>query len=139
MDTDGLLEAAPPAMTEYMDEPALDGDLDSGLDRLLEAVKDKLGAVLGQTVKSAGRLVGIALLLIALSGTQTSLCQRMRSVPVYRGLTYWEVQQIAKAAPTSITPCGEDTIRRWVSGRYQIALRFNRYDVCLGVEEEIDG
>ena len=32
-----------------------------------------------------------------------------------------------------------DTIRRWVSGRYQIALRFNRYDVCLGVEEEIDG
>lgn len=84
-------------------------------------------------------LVGIALLLTALSGTQTSLCQRMRSVPVYRGLTYWEVQQIAKAAPTSITPCGEDTIRRWVSGRYQIALRFNRYDVCLGVEEEIDG
>lgn len=78
-------------------------------------------------------------LLTALSGTQTSLCQRMRSVPVYRGLTYWEVQQIAKAAPTSITPCGEDTIRRWVSGRYQIALRFNRYDVCLGVEEEIDG
>lgn len=84
-------------------------------------------------------LVGIALLLTALSGTQTSLCQRMRSVPVYRGLTYWEVQQIAKAAPTSITPCGEDTICRWVSGRYQIALRFNRYDVCLGVEEEIDG
>lgn len=78
-------------------------------------------------------------LLTALSGTQTSLCQRMRSVPVYRGLTYWEVQQLAKAAPTSITPCGEDTIRRWVSGRYQIALRFNRYDVCLGVEEEIDG
>ena len=36
-------------------------------------------------------------------------------------------------------PCGEDTIRRWVSGRYQIALRFSRYDVCLGVEEEIDG
>lgn len=36
-------------------------------------------------------LVGIALLLTALSGTQTSLCQRMRSVPVYRGLTYWEV------------------------------------------------
>ena len=67
-----------------------------------------------------------------------SLCQRMRSVPVYRGLTYWEVQQIAKAAPTNFTPCGEDTIRRWVSGRYQIALRFNRYDVCLGVEEEID-
>ena len=62
-------------------------------------------------------LVGIALLLTALSGTQTSLCQRMRSVPVYRGLTYWEVQQIAKAAPTSFTPCGEDTIRRWVSGR----------------------
>ena len=84
-------------------------------------------------------LVGIALLLTALSGTQTSLCQRMRSVPVYRGLTYWEVQQIAKAAPTSFTPCGEDTIRRWVSERYQIALRFNRYDVCLGVEEEIDG
>lgn len=83
-------------------------------------------------------LVDIALLLTALSGTQTSLCQRMRSVPVYRGLTYWEVQQIAKAAPTSITPCGEDTIRRWVSGRYQIALRFNRYDVCLGVEEERD-
>lgn len=55
-------------------------------------------------------LVGIALLLTALSGTQTSLCQRMRSVPVYRGLTYWEVQQIAKAAPTSFTPCGEDTI-----------------------------
>ena len=53
-------------------------------------------------------LVGIALLLTALSGTQTSLCQRMRSVPVYRGLTYWEVQQIAKAAPTSFTPCGED-------------------------------
>lgn len=67
-------------------------------------------------------LVGIALLLTALSGTQTSLCQRMRSVTVYRGLTYWEVQQIAKAAPTSITPCGEDTIRRWVSERYQIAL-----------------
>lgn len=84
-------------------------------------------------------LVDIALLLTALSGTQTSLCQRMRSVPVYRGLTYWEVQQIAKAAPTSFTPCGEDTIRRWVSGRYQIALRFNRYDICLGVEEEIDG
>ena len=89
-------------------------------------------------------LVGIALLLTALlltalSGTQTSLCQRMRSVTVYRGLTYWEVQQIAKAAPTSITPCGEDTIRRWVSERYQIALRFNRCDVCLGVEEEIDG
>lgn len=84
-------------------------------------------------------LVGIALLLTALSGTQTSLCQRMRSVPVYCGLTYWEVQQIAKAAPTSITPCGEDTIRRWVSGRYQIALRFSRYDICLGVEEEIDG
>ncbi len=84
-------------------------------------------------------LVGIALLLTALSGTQTSLCQRMRSVPVYRGLTYWEVQQLAQAAPTSITPCGEDTIRRWVRGRYQIALRFNRYDVCLGVEEEIDG
>ena len=78
-------------------------------------------------------LVGIALLLTALSGTQTSLCQRMR------GLTYWEVQQLARTAPTSITPCGEDTIRRWVSGRYQIALRFNRYDVCLGVEEEIDG
>lgn len=37
-------------------------------------------------------LVDIALLLTALSGTQTSLCQRMRSVPVYRGLTYWEVQ-----------------------------------------------
>lgn len=36
-------------------------------------------------------LVGIALLLTALSGTQTSLCQRMRSVTVYRGLTYWEV------------------------------------------------
>lgn len=36
-------------------------------------------------------------------------------------------------------PVREDTIRRWVSGRYQIALRFNRYDVCLGVEEEIDG
>lgn len=83
-------------------------------------------------------LVDIALLLTALSGTQTSLCQRMRSVPVYRGLTYWEVQQLAKAAPTSITPCGEDTIRRWVSERYQIALRFNRYDVCLDVEEEID-
>ena len=33
----------------------------------------------------------------------------------------------------------EDTIRRWVSERYQIALRFNRYDICLGVEEEIDG
>lgn len=86
-----------------------------------------------------GMVAGGQLLLTALSGTQTSLCQRMRSVPVYRGLTYWEVQQIAKAAPTSITPCGEDTIRRWVSGRYQIALRFNRYDVCLGVEEEIDG
>ena len=56
-----------------------------------------------------------------------------------RNMTYWEVQQIAKAALTSITPCGEDTIRRWVSERYQIALRFNRYDICLGVEEEIDG
>lgn len=33
-------------------------------------------------------LVDITLLLTALSGTQTSLCQRMRSVPVYRGLTY---------------------------------------------------
>lgn len=62
-----------------------------------------------------------------------------KPLPADRGLTYWEVQQIAKAAPTSITPCGEDTIRRWVSGRYQIALRFNRYDICLGVEEEIDG
>lgn len=70
VDTEGLLEAAPPAMTEYIDEPALDGDLDSGLDRLLEAVKDKLGAVLGQTVKSAGRLVGIAL-LTGLAGTLT--------------------------------------------------------------------
>lgn len=84
-------------------------------------------------------LVDIALLLTALSGTQTSLCQRMRSVTVYRGLTYWEVQQLARTAPTSITPCGEDTIRRWVSGRYQIALRFSRCDICLGVEEEIDG
>ena len=65
--------------------------------------------------------------------------ERNADKPVYRGLTYWEVQQIAKAAPTSITPCGEDTICRWVSGRYQIAPRFNRYDVCLGVEEEIDG
>ena len=69
-------------------------------------------------------LVGIALLLTALSGTQTSLCQRMRSVPVYRGLTYWEVQQIAKAAPTSITPCGEDTIRRWVSNVFCAQMCF---------------
>lgn len=68
----------------------------------------------------------------------SNLRQRMSSVPVYRGLTYWEVQKIARAAPTSITPRGDEIIRRWVSGNYQIALRFNRHDVCLGVEEEID-
>lgn len=55
-------------------------------------------------------LVGIALLLTAVSGKQDSFRQRMKNVPVYRGLTYWEVQQIAKAAPTSITP-----LREWRS------------------------
>ena len=85
-------------------------------------------------------LVGIALLLTAVSGKQETFRQRMKNVPVYRGLTYWEVQQIAKAAPTSITPCANgEVLRCWVSGHYQITLRFNRYDVCLGVEEEIDG
>lgn len=84
-------------------------------------------------------LVGIALLLTALSGTQTSLCQRMRSVPVYRGLTYWEVQQIARTAPTSVQPLpGGKTLRSWTDGDYRITLRFDRGDLCLGVEEERD-
>ena len=57
-------------------------------------------------------------------------------------MTYWGwllVDIALLLTALSIAPCGEDTIRRWVSGRYQIALRFNRYDICLGVEEEIDG
>lgn len=70
VDTEELLEAAPSAMTEYMDDPVLDGDLDSGLKYLLEAAKDKLGTILGQTVKSAGRLVGIAI-FTGLAGTLT--------------------------------------------------------------------
>lgn len=70
VDTEGLIEAAPPAMTEYVDEPALDGDLDSGLERLMEAAGDKLGVVMGQATKSVGRLVGIAL-LTGLAGALT--------------------------------------------------------------------
>lgn len=87
-------------------------------------------------------LAGVLLAGLAaglLTPRRKTLPERMRKVAVYRGLTYWEVLQIAQAAPTSVQPLpGGKTLRSWTDGDYRITLRFDRGDLCLGVEEERD-
>ena len=65
------------------------------------------------------------------------LQERFDKLNICKGMSYVEILQRVQAAPR-ITDrnANGDTERTWADEGYSIKLTFDRYDICIGVQDE---